>query len=67
MTRRFSPRSYARMAKEAAAEVGLPLVAVVTPEGLRIEFAPPAPVTQDGPPKPRIVPDDKSPRVRAAA
>jgi hypothetical protein len=73
MTRRLSLRSYASRAKEAAAELGQRVAAItVEPSGsVRVEFAPavadPAAVAQDGPPNPRIVPDGKSPRVRAAA
>lgn len=68
MTRRLSLRSYASRAKEAAAELGQIVAAIeVQPDGrVRVEFAPPPVVKQDGPPAPRIVPDGKATRVRAA-
>jgi hypothetical protein len=69
MTRRLSLSSHVKKAAEAARQAGLPLASVKTPDGYELTFAVAAPssVTQDGPPKPRIVPDGKSPRVRAAA
>lgn len=66
MTRSLA--SHVRRVKKAAAELGQVVAAIeVQPDGcLRVEFAPPPSVAQDALPAPRIVPDGKATRVRAA-